>query len=78
MPILPEEIFLDAFGQIFGNFVFRTPEHEGAHAGGEPPAGQGVAALVEVLRKVDAPAEHTREKITRVDLGEIRGAGPIK
>jgi hypothetical protein len=42
-----EQILLDALGQIPGDFAFRAPDDEGAHARGEPAARKRIAALVE-------------------------------
>ena len=53
-----EEILLDALGEVLGDLAFRAAQDEGPHPRGEPAAGEGIAALVEVLREVSAPPEH--------------------
>ena len=46
-----KDVFFGALRQVLGDFAFGPPQDEGAHAGGQPGAGEGIAALaaLEVL-----------------------------
>ena len=53
-----EQVFLDAVGQVLGDLGLGAAQEEGAHAGGQALAAQGIGLAVVSARERGAMTEH--------------------